>query len=112
LTFSSRVAKSILEIVLALGAGIALALSLGYVAYAAPGNAVGFADWLTHPLTFSTSMWAVLGALIGLSVRQFLRGRRTVDRDARWAASKGAGARQPVAWPGTPGRPYGDSAGD
>jgi hypothetical protein len=50
--------------------------------------------------------------LIGLSVRQFLRGRRTVDRDARWAASKGAGARQPIAWPGTPGRPYGDSAGD
>lgn len=81
------VMRSLLETILAVSAGVALSTALGYLAYAAPGYAVPFVDWLTSPLHFSTFLWAVLGALFGLSALQFRRGRLT-GRNAGQKTSK------------------------
>lgn len=66
---------------------MALATSLGYPAYTAPGDAVPFLDWLTSPLHFSTFLWVALGALFGLSALKFRRGRLS-GRNARQGTSK------------------------
>ncbi|CDX11751.1 hypothetical protein MPL3356_110140 [Mesorhizobium plurifarium] len=81
--FLRAVTRSSLETVLAVSAGVALSTSLGYLAYAAPGDAVPLLVWLTSPSQFSTLLWAVLGALFGLCALQFRRGRRFVDRNTR-----------------------------
>lgn len=88
--------RPIFETILAVSAGVALSTSLGYLAYAAPGDAVSMLDWLTSPLTFSTFLWAALGAIFGLSALQFRRGRRSVSRIARPVTRKGDDGQKPA----------------
>ncbi|MEI9413672.1 hypothetical protein [Mesorhizobium sp. Cs1321R2N1] len=64
----------------AVAAGVALSTALGYLAYAWPGDAVPMLEWLASPLTFSTLLWAALGAMFGHSALQFQRGRTSVSR--------------------------------
>jgi hypothetical protein len=77
------------------GAGVALSTGLGYLAYAVPGGAIDFIGWLADPFTFSGPLWVVLGALIGFSALQFLRGRRP-DRHGRQFKGKGEGESEPT----------------
>ncbi|MET3595998.1 MULTISPECIES: hypothetical protein [Mesorhizobium] len=44
--------RSLLETILAANAGVLLSTGLGYLAYAVPGDAVPYLDWLASPLHF------------------------------------------------------------
>lgn len=48
----ARVMRSLLETILAANGGVLLSTRLGYLAYAVPGDAVPYLDWLASPLHF------------------------------------------------------------
>lgn len=49
--------------------GAAVSTVVGYFVYAAPGNAVDFHYWVTHPLRFSAPLWSLAGLLAGSGLR-------------------------------------------
>lgn len=61
--------KPLLGYVIAAAIGAALSIIVGYLVYAAPGDAVGFGYWINHPIRFSAHIWAMLGIAIGAGLR-------------------------------------------
>jgi hypothetical protein len=61
--------KPLLGFVVAAVIGAVLFVIVGYFAYAASSDAVGFAYWVRRPLQFSGLYWALLGAAVGCGLR-------------------------------------------
>lgn len=61
--------KPLLGYVLAAAIGAALSIVVGYLVYAAPGDAVDFGYWINHPIRFSVLVWALAGILAGAGLR-------------------------------------------
>lgn len=61
--------KPLLGYVIAAAIGAAVSIVIGYLVYAAPGDAVGFGYWLNRPMRYSVVGWAMGGILAGLGLR-------------------------------------------
>jgi len=61
--------KPLLGNLVAAALGAAVAVVVGYLVYAAPGDAVTFNYWIEHPIRFSVFGWVVAGSFAGFGLR-------------------------------------------
>lgn len=64
-----------LKTLVAAAIGAVIAVIVGFLVYAAPGDAVDFGYWVSKPLRFGALYWALVGGLIGAGAK-FALGRQ------------------------------------
>lgn len=63
---------SALKTLIAAAIGAVIAVVVGFLVYAAPGDAVDFGYWVSKPFRYGVVYWALVGGLVGAGAKYAL----------------------------------------